>query len=212
MTKARCALAAQPLRPCLRQLASSPKLALVLFGMYWRLSTTPISCLYRVARSEIAVGSCRRQLRSLSAAPAFPASPISVQLLCSRHRSSTLHHANIPSRKCQRACTWSRDLAYRKQPRTSICRQICHTTALLDVEPQQQHDEPQTARHTKLTMDYTALVVSIQELKTRWIPAKVEQVTQLSKEPLALHFHAGVVVYECYGLNRRCKVTSKHCA
>ncbi len=179
--------------------------------MYWRLSTTPITCLYRVARSEIAVGFCRRQLRSLSASPAFPASLVSLYLLCSRHRSSTLHHANVPSRKCQPACTWSRDLAYRKQPRTSICRQICHTTALFDAEPQQQQDEPKKARQ-KLTMDYTALVVSIQELKTRWIPAKVEQVTQLSEEPLALHFHVGVVAYECYGLRRPCKVTSKHCA
>ena len=191
--------------------SSSPNLVLGLFGMYWRLSTTPISCLYRVARSEIAVGFCRRQLRSLSAAPAFPASPVSLQLLCSRHRSSTLHHANFSSRKCQPACTWSRDLAYRKQPRTSICRQICHTTALFDAEPQQQQDEPTKARQT-LTMDYTALVVSIQELKSRWIPAKVEQVTQLAKEPVALHFHAGVVAHECYGLHRRCKVTSKHCA
>ncbi len=61
-------------------------------------------------------------------------------------------------------------------------------------------------------MDYTALVVSIQELKLRWIPAKVEQVTQLSEEPLALLVHPGLVAYKCYGLHRRCKVTSKHCA
>ena len=60
-------------------------------------------------------------------------------------------------------------------------------------------------------MDYTALVVSIQELKSRWIPAKVEQVTQLPEEPLALHFHAGVMAYACYGLCRRYRVTSKHC-
>ncbi len=181
--------------------------------MYWRLSTTPISCLYRVTRSEIAVGFCRRQLRSLSAAPAFSASPVSLQLLCSRHTSNTLYHANVPSRKCQPACTWFRDLANRKQPRTSICRQICHTTALFDAEPQQQQqkqDEPKKARQ-KLTMDYTALVVSIQELKSRWIPAKVEQVTQLPEEPLALHFHAGVMAYACYGLCRRYRVTSKHC-
>ena len=180
--------------------------------MYWRLSTEPISCLYRVARSEIAVGFCRRQLRSLSAAPAFPALPVSLKFLCPRHRSNTLHHAHVPSPNCQPACTWSRDLAYRKQPRTSICRQICHTSALFDAEPQQQQqqDEPKKARQ-KLTLDYTALVVSIQELKTRWIPAKVEQVTQFSEEPLALHFHAGAVAYECYGLHRRCKVTSKHC-
>ena len=179
--------------------------------MYWRLSTTPVSCLYRVTRSEIAVGLCRQQLRGLSAAPALPASPISLQLLCPRHRSNTVYHANVPSRNCQPACTWIRDLVYRKQLRTSICRQICHTTAPLDAEPQQQQKEPKKARQ-KLTMDYTALVVSIQELKLRWIPAKVEQVTQLSEEPLALLVHPGLVAYKCYGLHRRCKVTSKHCA
>lgn len=179
--------------------------------MHWRLSTTPIACLYRVARSGIAVGFCRRQLRSLSASPAFSASPVPLQLLCSRHRSSTLHHANVPSRDCQPACTWSHDLPYRKQPRTSICRKICHATALFDAEPQQQQDEPKKPQQ-KLTMDYTALVVSIQELKTRWIPAKIEQVTQLSNKPLALHLHAEVAAYECYGLHRQCKVTSKRCA
>ncbi|KAL0055410.1 hypothetical protein WJX82_000207 [Trebouxia sp. C0006] len=50
-------------------------------------------------------------------------------------------------------------------------------------------------------MDYTALVVSIQELKTRWIPAKVEQAVQSDKQTLCLRLRtvdASTWLYLCW--------------
>ena len=157
----------------------------MLCGMYWRLSLTPVACFCRVACISSDFALYRRQLRTLSVTRASSTIVPSYQQLSHlRHKSSTVNHAHKVLRKRQLACAWARDLTVRKQLQTSICRQICHTSALLDAEPQQQN-APVKARHAQLTLDYTALVATVQELNSQWIPAKVEQVTDLATKVVA---------------------------
>ena len=152
--------------------------------MYWRLSITPVTCLCSVARTDNVFGSFRRQLRSSSSAVVAYTLPItSVFPQSTYHTTSKFSHVHRCSRRWQHACVWTRDLAYRVQSETSALRQICHSAALFDAttqkqqQEQQQQPKPKQVQHRQLTMDYTATVVSILELKAQWIPAKIEQVT-----------------------------------
>lgn len=153
--------------------------------MYWRLSSTPFACFRRVACTISDFALYRRQLRTLSVARVSSAiAPSCQHVNYLRHKRSTVNHAYRLLRKRQLTCAWARDLTFSRQLQTSICRQICHTSALLDAEPQQQH-APVKARNAQLTMDYTALVASVQALNSQWIPAKVEQVTDLATKVAA---------------------------
>ena len=59
-------------------------------------------------------------------------------------------------------------------------RHVCQAASLMDVKSEAHNGcTPTNARgevQKQLTMDYTALVASTQELKSYWIPAKVAQV------------------------------------
>lgn len=63
--------------------------------------------------------------------------------------------------------------------------QKCQAVANLATSATQHTPSPEK----QLTMDYTALVASVQELKEKWIPAKVEQVC-------LLYTHLAVLVNE----------------
>lgn len=85
-------------------------------------------------------------------------------------------------------CDWSAQHTYSKTSKLStstlwlprLSRHVCQAASLLDVKAVAHNGKVPLGAHVgvqkQLTMDYTALVASTQELKTCWIPAKVAQV------------------------------------
>ena len=90
-------------------------------------------------------------------------------------------------------------------------RHISQATSVLDAKPEADKLKPAPGAHgevqKQLTMDYTALVASTQELKTYWTPAKVAQVGSCSQACSKHHLLAGAGV-SC----SVCKVTNRHSA
>ena len=93
--------------------------------------------------------------------------------------------------RAQHAYPCSRVLPGLSWPR-SIGQHICQGAALLTHKSQPSPSatvrDADANVHKQLTMDYTALVASIQELKQNWIPAKAEQVQLIPlTRPLTWH-------------------------
>ena len=90
-------------------------------------------------------------------------------------------------------------------------RHVFQETSRLDAKSEADKLELVPGAHgevqKQLTMDYTALVASTQELKTYWTPAKVSQVGKCSQACSKRHLLAGT------GMSCSvCKATSKHSA
>lgn len=87
------------------------------------------------------------------------------------------------STRCQVQAACSQRRAYRHYDKTTAhFRQFksglqTYNAVANIATPAAQHT---TSQEKQLTMDYTALMASVHELKSKWIPAKIEQVSFVS--------------------------------
>ena len=170
--------------------------------MSWRLFSKPLSCLCCVASGQRPLLSFRRDLRLLrhgTVACGNRANGLIVQgsrraLNCSKleHRGSRPQLAYPSTNKLASGTPWLQ----------CDSRHVCQATPLLDAKL--EADKPKLAPgahgevHKQLTMDYTALVASTQELKTYWTPAKVAQVGNSSQAgPQSSSSEWSVCVLQC---------------
>ena len=148
--------------------------------MYLRLSTTKV-CVGRLIQSTQFFGLFGRQLRpTVAGCSALP--PCSSPALRSQSRKFIKPACSRPliqprtAAFSQHVQTGLRSPAATKHACHAAVRHTasCYAAAVRDAAP--QTTGPKTLQQRQLTMDYTALVASVAELKTNWIPAKVEQV------------------------------------
>lgn len=106
---------------------------------------------------------------------------------CGKHASDPIGQGSRRALNCSklqhRGCRPQRAYLFISKLTTStlwlpsLSRPVCQAASLLDVKSVANKESPTHGEvHKQLTMDYTALVASTQELKTYWIPAKVAQV------------------------------------
>ena len=119
-----------------------------------------------------------RQLRQQPVAGRLTArAALSLALCLQTQQTSHFSHGRDTFARRQHANAWAQHVHFNVGARDATSRQICCTAAILDAESQKA--APKAAQQKQLTMDYTALVASVAELKATWIPAKVEQVRPL---------------------------------
>ena len=166
--------------------------------MSWRLFSKPLSCLCCVVSGQRPLLSFRRDLRISrhetvacgNRANGFIVQGSSRALACSKleRRGSRPQLAYPSTNKLANGTPWLQ----------CDSRHVCQATSLLDAKPEADKQTPAPAAHgdvhKQLTMDYTALVASTQELKTYWTPAKVAQVGQSSQARPKHHVLTGVCV------------------
>lgn len=158
--------------------------------MNWCLSSKPISCLCCVAGRD-------RPLRRIVAFRRYLQTPAvqkhgdhvsSFNGLIHQQPFRTLRTSSPESRwsQAQHACPCSRSVLTGLIWSRSIGQHVCHSAALLTDKSQSRPSttisDADVKVHKQLTMDYTALVTSIQELKAHWIPAKAEQVNLIPQQ------------------------------
>lgn len=153
--------------------------------MSLRLFCQPLTCLCYVAGGRRPLLPFRRHLQSSAhehgACGSRANGPITQGTRRGQHCSNLEHREWRP----QPAYLSTYKLAGGALRLRCDSRHVCQATALLDADAKadKQNLAPSAHEevHKQLTMDYTALVASTQELKTYWTPAKVAQVSDLSQ-------------------------------
>ena len=179
--------------------------------MSWRFFAKPLSYLCCVVTAQRPLLSFRRQLR-ISA---------NGTVACGNHASGLVIQGSRRALNCSKVERrgWRPLHAYPSTNKLASgtpwlqcgSRHLSQATSTIDAKleadkpksPPGAHEEVQK----QLTMDYTALVASTQELKTYWTPAKVAQVGNCSQACSKHHLLTGVGV-SC----SVCKVTNRHSA
>ena len=141
--------------------------------MSWRSSVSPASAFCR----RLVVG---HSTRPVPCALRCIGHRTCSRTLCSRHSFETYStYCNSDTQKHRHLQLTSRQnvrsAAYFHQLKSALCSAIAEPAT-----PSAQHAAAPDKK--QLTMDYTALVASVQELKDNWIPAKVEQVGFLGSD------------------------------
>ena len=162
--------------------------------MYWRLSCQPVGRLFCFVGQDRLLRrfpSFQRQAQSLAArldgevvlvgstaTRKYPGSTHLTSLGVHGRRAQHGQHAPVHLSTC---VLWPRPL------RRHICRIASQLVSDLGPHSLRAVEDPGSKVQKQLTMDYTALVASIRELTSHWIPAKIEQV---SKAGLTLRQHS----------------------
>lgn len=153
--------------------------------MSLRLFCKPLTCLCYVAGGHRPLLPFRRHLQLSAHEHGAYGNRANGPVIHGTRR--TQHYSNLEHRKWrpQPAYLSTNKLAGSTLRLQHDTRHVCQATVLLDAKPQsdKQNCAPSEHKevHKQLTMDYTALVASTQELKTYWTPAKVAQVSDLSQ-------------------------------
>ena len=156
------------------------------YDMSWRLFSKPLSCLCFVASGQRPLLSLRRYLRISTHKTAACGNHASEPVVQGSHRA--LHCSKLERRGCrhQPAYPSTSKLASGTLWLRGHIRHVCQAASILDVRSDAHKQNNASEVHKQLTMDYTALVASTQELKAYWIPAKVAQVGQFSNASFRL--------------------------
>ena len=132
--------------------------------MSWRLSVSPASTFWRQHFGSQSIPCSRHRFRYNTGWSSHTTLACS---LCSAGLHLKAEHVRQHSRS-----RWQhvRSASCLQQFKSDL--QTCRALASVTTSGAQHTPLPEK----QLTMDYTALVASVQELKDKWIPAKVEQV------------------------------------
>ena len=143
-----------------------------------RPAISPIRhCFCCVVHSRQLLALCRQSRQQPVAGRLTARAALFAAFCLQNQQTSQYSHGRNTFARRQHANAWTQRVQYSVGPRGATSRYTCCTAAILDAESQKA--APKAAHQKQLTMDYTALVASVAELKATWIPAKMEQVYPL---------------------------------
>ena len=181
------------------------------YDMSWPFLAKPLNCLCCVVSGQRPLLSFRRRLRISAHETVARGNHASGLVIPGSRRG--LFYSKLERRgwRLLQACPSTNKFASGIPWLQCGSRHVSQAASLLDAKPEADKLKPAPDTHgevqKQLTMDYTALVASTQELKTYWTPAKVAQVGNCSQACSKHHPLAGAGVFCSVS-----KVTNRHSA